>query len=141
MNFIYLSDLLISNHQMRRTESREDYLVTILQLSSEKDFVRAIDVVRAMHFSKPSVSIAMNKLSEEGMVEIDHKGHITLTEEGYEIASKVHERHKKIAKLLVNLGVSEEVADEDASKLEHDFSDETWAIIKKHIENVIGKID
>lgn len=126
---------------MRKSTSREDYLVTILQLSSEKDFVRAIDIVRAMSFSKPSVSIAMGKLEEEKLIKIDQKGRISLSEEGYAIASKVYERHLKIAKLLVSLGVSEKAAYEDACKLEHDFSDETWAIIKKHIENVIGKID
>ena len=126
---------------MKTSQSREDYLVAILRISNEKDFVRAIDVVHEMHFSKPSVSIAMNKLEEEKLIKIDQKGHISLTEEGYAIASKVYERHLKVAKLLVSLGVSEKVAYEDACKLEHDFSDETWAIIKKHIENVIGKID
>ncbi len=126
---------------MRKHESREDYLVAILQVSNEKDFVRSIDVARTMSFSKPSVSIAMTKLSDEKLIKIDQKGHIHLTEEGYNIASKVYERHKKVAKLLVSLGVSEETAYEDACKLEHDFSDETWQIIKKHIENVIGKID
>ena len=126
---------------MRRDESREDYLVTILQLSFEKDFVRSIDIARAMNFSKPSVSIAMNKLSEEKLVSIDGKGHITLTQEGMAIAQKVYERHMKIAQLLIKKGVSKKVAYEDACKLEHDFSDETWNIIKKDIERVIGKID
>ena len=126
---------------MRTSQSREDYLVAILSLSSEKDFVRAIDIVKAMHFSKPSVSIAMGKLEEEKLINIDQKGHIYLTQEGYAIAAKVYERHLKIVKLLISLGVSEEAAKEDASKLEHDFSDETWSVIKKHIENVIGKID
>ena len=126
---------------MRTNNSREDYLVTILRLSNEKDFVRSIDIVHEMHFSKPSVSIAMNKLSEEGLVEINNHGHILLTRKGHEIAEKVYERHLKIVKLLVSLGVSEEAAEEDASKLEHDFSDETWCVIKKHIENVIGKLD
>ena len=126
---------------MRRDESREDYLEAILQLSFEKDFVRSIDIARAMNFSKPSVSIAMNKLSDEKLISIDGKGHITLTQEGMVIASKVYERHMKIAQLLIKKGVSEQVAYEDACKLEHDFSDETWNIIKKDIEKVIGKID
>ena len=126
---------------MKKQESREDYLVAVLKLSNEKDFVRSIDIARAMNFSKPSVSIAVSKLEEEKLIEINSKGHIKLTQEGYEIASKVYERHLKIVKLLISLGVSEEAAKCDASKLEHDFSDETWAIIKKHIENVIGKID
>ena len=133
--------MLISNRQMRRDESREDYLETILQLSFEKDFVRSIDIARAMNFSKPSVSIAMNKLSDEKLISIDGKGHITLTQEGMAIANKVYERHMKITQLLIKKGVSEKVAYEDACKLEHDFSDETWNIIKKDIEKVIGRID
>ncbi len=139
--FSFLFDMIISNHQMRRDESREDYLEKILQLSFEKDFVRSIDIARAMNFSKPSVSIAMSKLSDEKFIVIDAKGHITLTQEGMAIATKVYEKHMKIAKLLVKLGVSEKVAYEDACKLEHDLSDETWSIIKKDIEKVIGKID
>lgn len=126
---------------MRKDESREDYLVTILRLSSEKDFVRSIDIARAMKFSKPSISIAMNKLLEDRLINVDSHGHISLTQEGFAIATKVYERHMKIVKLLISLGVSEEAAKIDASKLEHDFSDETWAIIKMHIERVIGKID
>ena len=133
--------MLISNHQMRKDESREDYLVKILQLSFEKEFVRAIDIARAMEFSKPSVSIAMSKLSDDKLINIDNKGHITLTQEGMAIATKVYERHMKIAQLLIKKGVSEKVAYEDACKLEHDFSDETWAIIKQDIEKVIGKLD
>ena len=89
---------------MRRDESREDYLETILQLSFEKEFVRSIDIARAMSFSKPSVSIAMNKLSDEKLVSIDGKGHITLTQEGMAIAKKVYERHMKIAQLLIKKG-------------------------------------
>lgn len=83
----------------------------------------------------------MNKLLENRLININSHGHISLTQEGFAIATKVYERHMKIVKLLISLGVSEEAAKTDASKLEHDFSDETWHIIKKHIENVIGKID
>ncbi len=126
---------------MRRDESREDYLEAILQLSFEKDFVRSVDIARAMGFSKPSVSIAMNKLSDEKLVSIDGKGHIALTQEGMAIAHKVYEKHMKIAQLLIKKGVSEKVAYEDACRLEHDLSDETWNIIKKDIEKVIGRID
>lgn len=126
---------------MKKQESRENYLTTILQLSNEKDFVRSIDIAKKMNFSKPSVSIAMAKLESEKLVAINPKGHISLTESGMEIASKVYDRHMKIVRLLINLGVSEEAANVDACKLEHDFSDETWAIIKMHIENVIGKLD
>ena len=87
---------------MSTSQSREDYLVAILKLSIEKEFVRAIDIVRAMSFSKPSVSIAMSKLEQEKLITIDQKGHICLTQEGYAIASRVYERHLKIVKLLIS---------------------------------------
>ncbi len=122
---------------MRKDESREDYLETILILSKEKDFVRSIDIVKAMGFSKPSISVAVNKLNKENLISIDRSGHITLTEKGLEIAEKTHERHLKITRLLVNLGVSEEAAYIDAHKLQHDFSDETWTVIDRKIQHLV----
>ena len=119
---------------MKRLESQEDYLEKILQISQKKESVHAIDIAREMSFSKPSVSIAMNKLKEAGYIEINSKGEITLTESGLEIAEKTLEKHVILTKMLVSLGVDEETAMEDACKMEHDISDKTWAAIKKHAE-------
>ena len=120
---------------MKRLESQEDYLEKILQISKEKDNVHAIDVARGLSFSKPSVSVAMNKLKEQGYIEINDKGEITLTPSGLEIAEKTLEKHTILTEMLVNLGVDEETAKEDACKMEHDISDTTWAAIKKHFTN------
>ena len=117
---------------MKRLESQEDYLEKILQLSKEKEHVHAIDIAKAMSFSKPSVSIAMNKLKALGYININNRGEITLTESGLEIAKKTLEKHEILTNLLIQLGVSEETAKEDACRMEHDISDETWEAIKKH---------
>ena len=119
---------------MKRLESQEDYLERILQLSQEKGCVHAIDIAKAMSFSKPSVSIAMNKLKELGYIEINKKGEITLTPEGLVIAKKTLEKHETLTQILINLGVDEEIAKEDACRVEHDISDETWEAIKNHIK-------
>lgn len=117
---------------MKRLESQEDYLEKILQISQKKESVHAIDIAREMSFSKPSVSIAMNKLKELGYIEINDKGDITLTEKGKEIAEKTLEKHVVLTKMLMYLGVDEETASEDACRMEHDISDKTWVLIKKH---------
>jgi Mn-dependent DtxR family transcriptional regulator len=117
---------------MKRFESKEDYLEKILQLSCEKDVVHSIDIARAMNFSKPSVSVAMGKLKEEKLIEIDNLGHIHLTPTGLAIAEKTLEKHELLAKMFMNLGVPESIAYEDACRVEHDISDETWEAIKKH---------
>ena len=121
---------------MKRLESQEDYLEKILQISQVKENVHAIDIAREMNFSKPSVSVAMNKLKEAGYIEINDKGEITLTELGKEIAEKTLEKHLLLTKMLISLGVSEETAKEDACKMEHDISDETWEAIKKHAKDL-----
>ena len=117
---------------MKRLESQEDYLEKILQISQKKESVHAIDIAREMSFSKPSVSVAMNKLKELGYIEINDKGDITLTESGKEIAQKTLEKHVVLTKMLMYLGVDEETASEDACRMEHDISDKTWVLIKKH---------
>ena len=119
---------------MKRLESQEDYLEKILQISYKKEEVHAIDIAREMNFSKPSVSIAMNKLKELGYILIDKKGAITLTEEGKNIAEKTLEKHILLTKWLVSAGVEEEIAKQDACRIEHDISDETWEAIKKYLE-------
>lgn len=122
---------LVYNNDMKRLESQEDYLERILQLSQVQDSVHAIDIARSMSFSKPSVSIAMNKLKEAGFIEINDKGEISLTPSGLVIAQKTLEKHIILTNMLMSLGVDEETAKEDACRMEHDISDKTWAAIKK----------
>ena len=131
--FVVLKDKTHYINNMKRLESQEDYLEKILQISKEKDNVHAIDVARALSFSKPSVSAAMNKLKELGFIEINNKGEITLTPEGLAIAEKTLEKHEMLTQLLINLGVDEETAKKDACRMEHDISDETWDAIKNHM--------
>ena len=119
---------------MKRLESQEDYLEKILQISLKKDSVHAIDIAREMSFSKPSVSVAMAKLKEEGFIEINDKGEITLTSSGLLIAQKTLEKHEILTNLLIYLGVDEETAREDACRMEHDISDKSWDAIKSHTE-------
>ena len=121
---------------MKRLESQEDYLEKILQISQEKDNVHAIDIARGLSFSKPSVSVAMNKLKEQGYIEINDKGEITLTPSGLAIAKKTLEKHNVLTALFVSMGVDEKVAMEDACRVEHDISDETWDAIKKYVESL-----
>lgn len=120
---------------MALQESGEMYLETILILSQKIGKVRAVDVGEYMGFSKPSVSRAMSILKSGGFVTLDESGHLLLTEAGSEVANKIYERHKLLTELLVNLGVSEKTAAEDACKIEHDISDETFQAIK----NCVGK--
>ena len=121
---------------MKRLESQEDYLEKILQISLKKEKVHAIDIAREMSFSKPSVSVAMNKLKEAGYIEINDKGDITLTPSGLIIAQKTLEKHIILTKFLVSLGVDEDIAKEDACRMEHDISDKSWEAIKKHVESL-----
>ena len=119
---------------MKRLESQEDYLEKILQISQVKENVHAIDIAREMNFSKPSVSVAMAKLKDEGHIEINEKGEILLTSSGREIAEKTLEKHEILTKMLQFLGVDGKTAQEDACRMEHDISDVTWAAIKKHYD-------
>ena len=116
-------------------ESAEDYLESILVLKERRGVVHSIDIVNELGYSKPSVSIAMKKLRENGYISMSADGSITLNESGLAIASRVYERHKTITRLFELLGVSEEVAAEDACKVEHDLSDETFSKIQAFIEN------
>lgn len=117
-------------------ESAEMYLETILILSKQGD-VRAIDIVRAMNFSRPTVSIAIHNLEKEKYINISDTGNITLAPSGLEIAERIYERHTVLTKVLMKLGVSEKTASEDACKIEHDISAESFDCIKKHIANKI----
>ena len=115
-------------------ESAEDYLESILVLQERRGQVRSIDVVNELGYSKPSVSIAMKKLRESGYISMDADGSITLNESGLEIASRIYGRHKTITRFFVLLGVDPTVAAEDACKVEHDLSDETFARLKEFVE-------
>ena len=119
---------------MKILESGENYLETILMLKESKGSVRSIDIVRQMNFSKPSVSRAMSLLRENGYITMDKEGWIQLTESGMEVASRIYERHRLLTKWLMALGVSPEVAAEDACRMEHDISKETFEKLKAHIE-------
>lgn len=122
-----------------RHESIEDYLETILELSKIKQVVRSIDIAQAMNYSKPSISIAMKKLKEKQYVNIDDNGYITLTELGLKVAESVLERHEIISSVLIQLGVNDQTAYEDACRIEHDLSDETFQKIKEFYLNTIKK--
>lgn len=119
---------------MHLQESGEMYLETIYILSKKGGFVRSIDVCEEMGFSKPSISRAIGLLKNGGYVTVDSNGHIFLTDAGYEVASKIYERHTVLTELLVLLGVDKETAVEDACKMEHDISDVTLDAIKRFIK-------
>lgn len=119
---------------MRRQQSTEDYLETILILKNRLGMVRSIDIVNDMGFTKPSVSIAMKNLREKGFILMDSDGYIMLTDSGRGIAECVYERHTVLTKALIAIGVSEETAKEDACRVEHDISSETFDRIKAHVE-------
>lgn len=114
-------------------ESGEMYLETIYVLSTRKPHVRSIDVAEEMGFSKPSVSRGVSILKRDGYITVDANGYLELTEFGLALAKKIYERHTVLTQLLVQFGVSEEAAAEDACKMEHVISDETFNAIKKQL--------
>ena len=118
-------------------ESAEDYLESILVLQQRRGQVRSIDIVNELGYSKPSVSIAMKKLRENGYISMDADGSITLNESGLAIASRVYGRHRTLSRLFVLLGVSPEVASEDACKVEHDLSEETFRCIQEYLKKML----
>ena len=120
--------------RMQLQESGEMYLETIYILSQSSNHVRSIDVAEHMGYSKPSVSRAMGLLKQGGYVIVDEDGFLVLTEEGRNMAQKIFDRHTVLSKLLVSMGVSEKTAAEDACKIEHVISDETFHAIKNHLK-------
>ena len=114
-------------------ESGEMYLETILILQDRIQSVRSVDIAAEMGFSKPSVSRAMSKLREADCILVDPEGYITLTEKGRGIAEKIYERHNVLSELLIRLGVNRETAVEDACRIEHVISDESFEAIKRSI--------
>ena len=115
-------------------KSAEDYLETMLMLKEERGYIRSVDVAEKMGVTKPSVSYATKRLRESGYITLDQAGMIVLLEPGLEIAERMYERHKLLTELLIGLGVSPETAREDACKIEHDLSVETFDAIRKHAQ-------
>lgn len=119
---------------MKIQESAENYLETILILHLRSGAVRSIDIANELDFSKPSVSVAMKNLRENGYIEMDASGYITLLDKGREIAEKIYERHRLLSNWLVALGVDPRVASEDACRIEHVISTESFEAIKAHVQ-------
>lgn len=119
---------------MKIQESAENYLETILILHNKNGSVRSIDIVKELNFSKPSVSVAMKKLRENGYIEMDAKDFITLTEKGLAIAEKMYERHVLLSNCLMALGVDKDIAVEDACRIEHVISQQSFDKIKEHFK-------
>mgnify|MGYP002523023261 FL=1 len=124
---------------MKIQESAEDYLEAILFLGKSHEHVRSIDVVHHLGLSKPSVSVYLKNLRVNGYINVDEKGYLSLTEDGMKIASKIYERHETLAHLFMSLGVNEEAAYEDACRIEHDLSDETFQALKNHYINHVNQ--
>ena len=114
-------------------ESGEMYLEAILVLRRKQDFVRSVDVGEYLGYSKPSVSRAMGLLRKGGLITVERDGGLHLTQEGRQIAEKIYERHTVLSRVLIGLGVPEKIAVEDVCKIEHDISDVSFEIIKRHI--------
>ena len=122
---------------MKIKESAENYLETIYVLSKRLGEVRSVDVANELEYSKPSVSVAMKNLREHGYIQTSPDGYISLTEKGSDIAERMYERHTLITRWLVSLGVSEQTASEDACKIEHVLSAETFEAVKRHAKGEI----
>ena len=118
---------------MKNNESSEDYLETILMLSEVKPVVRSVDIANELGYKKSSVSVAMKNLRERGHITVTDEGYIYLTETGKQIADMIYERHKLISEWLMKLGVPKEIALDDACKVEHDLSTESFNAIKKYV--------
>lgn len=121
---------------MHLQESGEMYLETILVLSQKMGNVRSLDVAEYMGYSKPSVSRAVHILKDANLIDIDKYGFLTLKDEGRKIAEKIYERHVVLSQMLMKLGVDEKTATEDACKIEHDISDQTFEAMKRHMNQM-----
>lgn len=124
---------------MKIQRSAEDYLEAMLMMREKHGYVRSIDVAERLGVTKPSVSYATKRLRENGYITMDAEGLITLTDSGMEIAARMYERHKLLSRFLISLGVEEQTALADACKIEHDLSQESFAALRRHAEEVMGK--
>ena len=120
---------------MKIQQSSEDYLEAMLMLKERRGYVRSVDVATQLGVTKPSVSYATKRLRENGYITMDTDGLIGLTDAGMEIAARIYERHKLLTQILIDLGVSEEAAREDACKIEHDLSIETFDVIRERVHH------
>ena len=120
---------------MNMQESGEMYLETIYILSQQQDLVRSLDVANYMDYSKPSVSRAVGILKKNGYLTVGEGGHLSLTEAGLATAKKIYERHQILSEMFIGLGISKDTAIEDACRIEHYISDETFNAIKQHIKD------
>ena len=124
---------------MRIHKSAEDYLEMILRLNEEKGYARSVDIATGLGVSKPSVSVAMKQLREGGYILMDKDNYITLTDTGMEIAQRIYERHKVLTRMLTMIGVDEKTAEDDACKVEHDISVQTFTALKDQLEKMEAK--
>ncbi|MCM1132860.1 MAG: metal-dependent transcriptional regulator [Ruminococcus flavefaciens] len=124
---------------MAITEAVENYLETILILSKAQPDVHAIDICSYLGYSRPTVSIILKKMKEENLVIVNSENHITLTETGRNIAERIYDRHNTLSAFFMLLGVKKDQALEDACKIEHDLSDETYLLLKKHYHELAEK--
>ena len=118
---------------MKIMKSAEDYLETMLMMREKHGYIRSIDIATELGVTKPSASYATKRLREAGYITMAEDGHITLNPSGLEIAERIYERHKVLTKLLIEIGVDEQTAREDACKIEHDLSVKSFEAIKRHI--------
>lgn len=123
---------------MKIQKSAEDYLESMLMIKERQGYVRAIDISNELEVTKPSVSYATKRLRENGYITVNEDGHIELTETGYEIANKMYTRHKTLTEFLTKIGVNPSQAAEDACKIEHDISVETFDAICKFLNATLG---
>lgn len=126
---------------MAITEAVENYLETILILSQKQPDVHAIDICSYLGYSRPTVSIILKKMKDEGLVTVDDDNHIRLTDAGRHVAERIYDRHTVLTELFILLGVNRDTASEDACKVEHDISDETFAMLKSHYRKLSEKTD
>ena len=124
---------------MAVTEAVENYLEAILVLKRKQPDVHAIDICNYFNYPRPTVSVALKQMKDKGFILVNGENHISLTDEGLEVAERIYERHTILSKMLVSIGVSEATALEDACKIEHDLSDETFRCIKKHFNERMAK--
>lgn len=117
-------------------KSAEDYLEAMLMLKEEKGYIRSVDIADRLNVARPSVSYSVKNLKENGYLSMDKSGFITLSESGMAIAEKIYTRHKVLTRFFISLGVDETTAREDACKVEHDLSDETFDALLKHVEEM-----
>ena len=121
---------------MKIHKSAEDYLEMVLRLREEKGYVRSVDVAAGLSVSKPSVSVAMKHLREDGYITMGKDNYISLTDAGMAVAQRVYDRHKALAEILVRIGVEPDVAQEDACRMEHDISTQTYDAIVRQLGRI-----